>query len=193
MKKIAAGLAVSLLVLSLLVVVGLRSGIIKGKTRSQPATSTPTASTPATTTISPNKRLMNRWLTSYGIFFTTLINDAQKTLDYLKNENIAYAVEACPQLRCDMATLQGRPPPVDSLAFSRGVEAAPSGYRCPPIPDAQSVADLNAGIAQLETAIAHLINGENRFDGEMIRSAEPEMEAAIKTLSKVSEDFGKVQ
>ncbi len=202
-KKVAVGLAVLVLVVSVLVIVGHKGGTVKSQTSSQPAvptstSSTPTASTPPastapTTSASYTNRPVGRWVTSHMVFLTTLINDTNRALGYLKNENLAYAEVACPQLRCDIATMQGRPPPADSLASSRALRAAPSGYICPPIPDAQTMADLNVGMAQLETAINSIITGENRFDGPMIQSALPQMQAASDTFEKVLVDLGKAQ
>ena len=202
-KKVAAGLAISLLVLCLLIVIGHRSGTVKSQANSQPATSTPAKSTPTTSTPATStpaatpatyrNRPVGRWVTTNVVFLTTLINDTNNTVDFLKNENLAYAEEACPQLRCDIATMQGRPPPRDSLASSRALSPAPSGYRCPPIPDPQTAADLNAGMSQLQSAIAHLINGENSFNGDLIRLAESEMQAASATFAKVQTDLGNAQ
>ncbi len=202
-KKVAAGLAISLLVLCLLIVIGHRSGTVKSQANSQPATSTPAKSTPTTSTPATStpaatpatyrNRPVGRWVTTNVVFLTTLITDTNNTVDFLKNENLAYAEEACPQLRCDIATMQGRPPPQDSLASSRALSPAPSGYRCPPIPDPQTAADLNAGMSQLQSAIAHLINGENSFNGDLIRLAESEMQAASATFAKVQTDLGNAQ
>ena len=195
-KKVAVGLAVSLLALCLLIVVGHGSGTLKGQTSSQPATSAPVASSPAvltpdTANTTYGNRPVGRWVTSNMVFLTTLINDTKSALAYLEGMNLAYAEIACPQLRCDIAVLQGRPTPRDALAGSRALASVPSGYRCPPIPDAQSAADLNAGMAQLESAIAHIINGENTFNGDFIQLGEAEMKAASATFDKVLDDLGK--
>jgi hypothetical protein len=110
-------------------------------------------------------------------------------LSYLKNENLAYAEIACPQLLCDIRTMQGRPPPTNEL---RSLKPVPSGYRCPPIPDAQTAADLNVGMAQLNSAINHIITGENSFNGNLIRLGESETQAACDTFAKVLEDLKNV-
>jgi hypothetical protein len=123
-------------------------------------------------------------------FFNTLVNDTKKTVDYLTNMNLAYAEVACPQLQCDIATMQGRPSPSDEAVNSRDLAPAGSGYRCPPIPDAQSMADLNVGMAQLQSAITHIINGENSFNGDMIQLGQAEMQAASATFDKVITDLG---
>ena len=114
-------------------------------------------------------------------FFNTLVNDTKKTVDYLTNMNLAYAEVACPQLQCDIATMQGRPSPSDEAVNSRDLAPAGSGYRCPPIPDAQSMADLNVGMAQLQSAITH---------GDMIQLGQAEMQAASATFDKVITDLG---
>ena len=198
MKKFAVILAVSLLALCMLIVVVHRSATVKSQTSTQPATSTPTTTTPTTTTstttnASFRNRPVGRWVTSNMVFLSTLINDTSNTVDYLKNENLAYAELACPQLRCDIATMQGGPPPSDALASSRSLSPAPSGYRCPPIPDPQTAVELNAGMSQLNSAIADLINGENSFNGDLIRYAETEMQAASDTFAKVLTDLGNAQ
>jgi hypothetical protein len=196
-KKTAIALAVPLLALCVLVVVFYANGTVKSQTSSTPSTTTPStttpsATTPVATTVIRN-RPVSRWVTANMTFLTTLVDDTKSALSYLSNENLAYAEVACPQLRCDIATMQGRPPPADSLASSRALQAAPSGYRCPPIPDALAAADLNAGMAQLESAISHLITGENRFNGDLIRLAEAEMQSASATFDKVITDLENAQ
>ena len=127
------------------------------------------------------------------VFLTTLINDTNKTLEYLNNMNLAYAEIACPQLRCDIATMQGNPPPADALANSRALQPAPSGYRCPPIPDPTTAGELNAGMAVLTSAITHLIRGENSFNGDLIRLSETEFKAASDSFARVLVDLGNSQ
>ena len=132
-------------------------------------------------------------MTTNGVFLTTLIDDTNSTVAFMKNEQLAFAEVACPQLRCDIATMRGLPPPADSLANSRALQAAPSGYRCPPIPDATTMGELNAGMATLESAIAHLIRGENSFNGDLIQLSEAEMQAASASFARVQTDLGNAQ
>lgn len=87
----------------------------------------------------------------------------------------------------------GRPPPSDALASSRSLSPAPSGYKCPPIPDATAAAELNAGMAHLESAIAHLIQGENSLSEDLIRLAEDELTAVSATFARVLTDLGNAQ
>lgn len=202
MKKVDYILVVSLLALCLLLLVGYGKGTVNSQTSSKPAasvpaasapsSSVPAASVPAATTPSVKNRPVARWVTTNMVFLNTLINDSNKMSSYLENGNLAYAEIACPQLRCDIATMQGRPPPSDSLASSRALKAAPSGYKCPPIPDAQTAADLDAGMAQLETAISDLITGINKANGEQIQLAESEAKAANETFAKVLTDLKNV-
>lgn len=132
---------------------------------------------------------MSEWAIKNMVFLNTLIGDSKLMLSYLMDSNLAYAEIACPQLRCDIATMRGLAPPRDALASSRALRPAPSGYRCPPIPDAQAAADLNVGMAQLESAIYHIITGENTYNGELIRLGESETKAACDTFAKVLTDI----
>jgi hypothetical protein len=193
MKKIAVVLAAAMLVLGLFFAVGYRHGTVTSQTSPQTTGTAPAETAPEATGDTFANREVGRWVTSNMIFLTTLINDTNKTLDYLANENLAYAEVACPQLRCDIATMLGLRPPVDTLASSRALKPAPSGYRCPPIPNAQAAANLNAGCAQLEMAINHLITGINTHNGDLIRGAEPEMQAASAYFAQVLVDLGNVE
>lgn len=241
MKKIAVGLAVSLLVLCLFIVVGRRSGSVNSQTNSQPASSTPapstttpsttTPSTPAARTTAPVNRPMSRWMTTNLTMLTTLINDSKKLEFYISNMQLDYAEETGVQIRCDINTMRGVPPPEtytdtyyfppgemvvnepveergmflnspiarnwlmwDRLSYqrywSRYLQGAASGVECPPIPDAQAAADLNAGLAQLELAVNHMVNGINDSREALLLGLEAELKAANETLQKVLTDSG---
>lgn len=217
MKKIAVYVTVALLALCVLIVAVNKAGAVKSQT-SQPATSTPTTSTPATSTpatstpstttpattapststFSYNNRPLGRWLTSNTIFLTTLINDTKKTVDNLISMDLSSAEQACPQLRCDIATMKGNPPPVDTLGWSRALRAAPSGYRCPPIPDALAAQDLNDGMALLESAINNIITGINAGHGDysrgdLIQLGELQMKQVNDYFAKVLKDIAAAQ
>jgi hypothetical protein len=45
-------------------------------------------------------------------------------------------------------------------------------------------------MAQLQSAITHIIKGENSFNGDMIQLGEAEMQAASATFDKVITDLG---
>ena len=207
MKKTIVGIAVSLLVIGLFVVV-VKSGTAKSQT-SSPTSSSTTSSTPSTPTPSTNtpstssaptatatasvgykNRPLARWEVTNMVFLTTLINDTNKALAYLEGMNMPYAEVALPQLSCDIDVLKGRNSPSQSSMNSRALGPVPSGYKCPPIPDAQSAADLNVGMAQLESAIVHITNGENSSNGDLTQLGEAEMKAASKTFEKVITDLG---
>lgn len=187
-------LVVSLLALCLLVFFGFRMGIVSSQTTtpaasSTPASSTPAAAAPVATSSTVANRPVSEWETTNMVFLTTLITDSNQMLTYLKNENLAYAEISSPQLLCDIRTMQGRAPATGQL---RALQPAPSGYRCPLIPDALTAADLNAGMAQLESAIKHIITGENSFNGDLIRLGEAETQAACDTFAKVLTDLQNV-
>lgn len=203
MKKAELIMMVSLLALCLLFGFGFRQGVVESQT-TQPETTgttpeatpgtTPSGTTPAATTAAPSEttaanRPISRWVTANGTFLTTLINDANLMLSYLKEMNLAYAEIACPQLLCDIRTLQGRAAPT---AWMRSLMPCPSGYRCPPIPDAQTAADLNAGMSWLEQAINHIIDGENALNGDMVRTGEAETQIAVDHFTKVLQDLQNV-
>jgi hypothetical protein len=206
MKKTAVGLTALLLALVLLVVLLHLGGIVTSQTSPQPGTSAPTTSAPAAATSRYTNRAVGRWETSNMMWLNTLINDTKMTIGYLENMNLAYAEEAFPQLLCDIRTLQGRNPPdwspnadisgdppwVETVRPNGGRDlwAAPSGYKCPPIPDAQAAADLNLACAQLETAINHMISGINNSNGDLIQLGEAEIKQASATLSTVVTDLG---
>lgn len=193
--KVDILLMVALLSLCLLYFVGNRTGTVESQTSSQPATSTPATSTPAapasdTTTTDVKNRPMSRWMTSNAVWLNTLINDSKKMLAYLKDMNLAYAEIACPQLTADIATMRGRSPMWNMMGlYTRYLEDAPSGHRCPPIPDAQTAADLNVGMAQLESAIRNIFNGINTHNGALIMLGESETQAACDTFDRVLEDL----
>jgi hypothetical protein len=183
-------LVVSTVALCLLVILGLRVGVVSSQTTT-PASSAPASSAPAAPAAGASSstvanRPLAEWQTTNMVFLTTLIRDANQMLSYLKGENLAYAEIACPQLLCDIRTMQGRSP---ATGWLRYLQPAPSRYRCPPIPDAQAAADLNAGMAQLEAAVNHIITGENSFNGDMIRLGEAETQAACDTFAKVLTDL----
>ncbi|MFH1149495.1 MAG: hypothetical protein V1748_03375 [Actinomycetota bacterium] len=206
MKKIAVSLAVVLLVLCLSIVVLYKSGAVTSQTTPQPGTSAPTTAAPVAAASSYANRAVGRWQTSNMVWLNTLIFDTNTCIEYLDDMNLAYAEETFPQLLCDIRTLQGRNPPDWSPAADisgdppwvetvrpnggRDLWAAPSGYKCTPIPDAQSAADLNLALAQLETAISHMISGINNSNGDLIRLGEAEIKQASATLGTVVTDLG---
>src|SRR5659263_168761 len=119
-------------------------GIVSSQTTtpaasSTPASSTPAAAAPVATSSTVANRPVSEWETTNMVFLTTLITDSNQMLTYLKNENLAYAEISSPQLLCDIRTMQGRAPATGQL---RALQPAPSGYRCPPIPDALTAACL---------------------------------------------------
>jgi hypothetical protein len=203
-EKLDYILVIMLVVLCLAIGFGYTKGTVKSQTSSQPASSTPTSSAPASSaptssapaTAAPpaaattvTNRPMARWMTSNSIFLTTLVDDSNKLLSYLKAGDLYNAEVACPQLLCDIRTLQGRCPPRSEL---RALKPVPSGYKCPPIPDPTVAADLNAGMSQLESAIQHIIYGENRFNGDLIRQGEAETQAACDTFAQMQKDLQNV-
>jgi len=191
-KKVMSILLVSLLTLCLLVVVGYQLGTAKSQANAQQPASSAT-SAPDTTTTTVKNRPVARWVTSNMVWLSTLIDDSKTMLSYLKDMNLAYAEIACPQLRCDIATMRGRPAPWDPWGSStRTLAAAPSGHKCPPIPDAQTAADLNVGLAQLESAINHIFKGINCHNGDLIMLGESETQAACDTFDKVLQDLANV-
>ena len=58
------------------------------------------------------------------------------------------------------------------------------------MPDAQAAADLNAGLAQLELAVNHMVNGINDSREALLLGLEAELKAANETLQKVLTDSG---
>ena len=134
-------------------------------------------------------RPIARWMTNNSIFLSTLVFDSNQMLSYLKAGDLYDAEIACPQLLCDIRTMQGRPKPTSQM---RSLAPAPSGYKCPPIPDPQVAADLNAGMSQLESAIKHIISGENHFNGDRIRLGESETQAACDTFAQMQKDIQNV-
>ena len=199
MKKLDYILVVILLALCLLIGFGYTKGTVKSQTSSQPASSTPTSSkptssaptssAPTSTATTVTNRPMARWMTSNSIFLTTLVDDSNKMLSYLKDGNLYDAEITCPQLLCDIRTMQGRYKPTSEM---RSLKPVPSGYRCPPIPDATVAADLNAGMSQLQSAIKHIISGENSFNGNLIRQGETETQAACDTFAQMQKDLQNV-
>jgi len=188
-KKVTYILIGSLLALCLLVVVGYQLGTAKSQTNTQQPASSAT-SAPDTTATTVKNRPVARWATSNMSWLSTLINDSKTMLSYLKDMNLAYAEIACPQLRCDIATMRGGTAPWG--ISTRALVAAPSGHKCPPIPDAQTAADLNVGLAQLESAINHIIRGIRNHNGDLIMLGESETQAACDTFDKVSQDLANV-
>ena len=242
MKKTAIGMAVVLLMigLGLVMVVVVGGGTLKGQT-STPASSTPsktTPSTPSTTTPSAPvastavvNRALSRWMTTNQTLLASLITDSQKLQDYISNMQMDYAETAGEQVRCDINTMRGVPPPntttdtyyfppgekvvnppeeykgmvtnspiprpwlwLERLSYqhytSRENQGAPSGVECPPIPDAQAYAQLNAGLNQLETALNHMFNGINDSREGLLLGLEAELQAANATLQQVTANTG---
>lgn len=189
MKKFAVVLLIPLLALGMFTLFTFRP--VNSQTEPETETSAPTAPAQDDTSEVKN-RPVARWITTNMVMLKSLINDSKQLEHYLSNEQLGYAEEACPQLVCGIATMRGQSPPADALAASRCLKPVCSGFKCPPIPDAQAAADLNTGLAQLETAINHLITGINTSNGELIRGAEPEVIAANETFDKVLEDLSNV-
>jgi hypothetical protein len=234
LKKIAVTLAVAMLALGLLIVVVHRSGTIKGQTSSTPSASAPATSAPSSAVASTApvvNRPVSRWLTTNQTLLNSLIDDSKKLQDYISNMQLDYAEATCVQMRCDINTMRGVPPPDtgDDMYYfppgepvvylpveakgmvlnspiprnwlmwnrlsiqnysSRELQGAPSGVECPPIPDAQAAADLNAGLAQLETAVDRMVNGVNDSNESYLLGLEAELKAANETLQKVLTDLG---
>lgn len=167
------------------------------------------------------------------IMLDTLIRDSKELESYISDMNMPYAELTCQQMRCDINTMRGVPPPdtrTDSYYFPPGervevlpvewkgeylwssiprnwlmwdrlarrqdrysnryLQGAPSGVECPPIPDAQAAADLNAALNQLELAVNHMENGINDSRENLLLGLEAELKAANETLQKVLTDLG---
>jgi len=190
-------LLVVLLLVSLLYFVTNRAGTVESQANPE-ETSTEEPATPVATkapaaaaeTGGVRNRPMARWITSNMVWLNTLINDAKKMLGYLKDMNLAYAEIACPQLAADIATMRGQAPLWHRMGlYTRYLDDAPSRHRCPPIPDTQTAADLDLGMAQLESAIRNIINGINTSNGALIMLGESETQAACDTFDKVLKDL----
>lgn len=192
MKKLAMILLVPLLGMSMVSGIKLLSGSVSSQTPAATPTTAPESAQTESADAYANRPL-GRWQTQNMVFLNTIIKDTKKTLEYIDEENLAYAEVACGQLMIDIWVLRGKPvhaPAREPLSGSRALALAPSGYACPPIPDAVAQADLNAGLAQLEQAVNHLITGIKTSNGPMIMAAEPEMQAAAASFDKVLVDMG---
>ena len=255
MKKIVVCLTVLITAVCLVagfVLVVQRSQSIRGQTKPTPTGSAPAAPQPDSSAPASVNRPVSRWVTTNMIMLNTLLHDSKKLEYYVSEMNLDYAEQTCQQIRCDINTMRGVPPPntrTDTYYFPPGevvghyggvwyggeygyglpkqvylpqeekmeylwspiprawmmwerlarlqdrysyryLQGAPSGVECPPIPDLEASATLNAGLYQLELAVNHMENGINDSQEGLLLGLEGELKAANATLEQVLKELG---